>query len=640
MHRALLPDIHGPEDLRGLSEPQLVELAAEIRQLIMRVVSRNGGHLSSNLGVVELTIALHRAFRSPQDAIIWDVGHQCYAHKILTGRSEAFATLRTRGGLSGFPRSKESEHDPVQTGHASTAISYGLGLLTGRQMRGEKGRVVAVVGDGALTGGLAFAGLNNAGHSGKSLIIVLNDNAMSIGRNVGAFSAYLGRLTMTRFYQVFRRRFDDTVSRLPLIGGELMRCVTRLKKMAKALVFRETIFADLGFRYIGPVDGHDIHTLTRILRNVRDADAPVVVHVTTRKGKGYTPAEDDPARFHGTLPFSLVDGSVEESTKLTFTEAFSQAMDDLAVKDPLVVGITAAMTDGTGLRAMANRFPHRVFDVGIAEDHAVTFAAGLALAGMRPVVALYSTFLQRAVDQVIHDVALPRLPVVLAVDRAGFVSGDGETHQGIFDVGFASSVPGLTLLAPASRGDLTLCLRWAVSRGAPVMIRYPKAVCGPEMPELAHPVEEGRGALVRFLQGEVLLVNVGGLVPQVLAAAHILNLAGISADIYNLRFIKPLDVDYLLSFLRLYRCVVTVEEATARCGVGEHISRILSENGMGSILFRALGAADEFPGLGTRDQLLEAAGLDGKGIARSVRELCENDDLLSHRGPRPQRILA
>jgi 1-deoxy-D-xylulose-5-phosphate synthase len=633
MKHDLLPDIHDPEDLRALGEWQLPQLATEIRRLIMAVVSRNGGHLASNLGVVELTIALHRVFHSPRDLIVWDVGHQCYAHKILTGRADAFPSLRTQGGISGFPSPEESRHDPAQTGHASTAISFGLGVLTGRRMRGEEGKVVAVVGDGALTGGLAFAGLNNAGHAGRDLVIILNDNAMSIGRNVGALSTYLGRLTMSRFYQVFRRRFDRTVGGLPVIGPEMMRYVTRLKKAAKAWFFRETMFADLGFEYVGPVDGHDIHGLIRILRTVRDVPRPVVVHVTTRKGKGYTLAEDDPTRFHGTKPFSLLDGSVEESTKLTFSEAFSQAMSELAEEDPALVGITAAMTDGTGLRPMAGRFPARVFDVGIAEDHAVTFAAGLALAGMHPVVAMYSTFLQRAVDQIIHDVALSRLPVVFAVDRAGFVSGDGKTHQGIFDVALTGCVPGLALLAPASRGELALCLRWAVGHGGPVMIRYPKAVCGPEVPDLDFPIEEGRGVFLRRLRSEVLMVNVGALMPQCLAAAHILNLAGISTDIYNLRFIKPLDADHLIAVLRPYRFVVTVEEAVLRGGAGEQIGRLAREAGMEGMRLLSLGVADEFPVVGTRDQLLEAAGLDGPGIARRVRELCEGETAAVKRAP-------
>jgi 1-deoxy-D-xylulose-5-phosphate synthase len=624
MRSSVLSRYSGPDDLRGMTEQGLRQLAGEIRQLIMEVVSRNGGHLASNLGVVELAVALHRVFRSPRDAIIWDVGHQCYAHKILTGRKDLFPTLRERGGISGFPRSGESPHDVVQTGHASTAISYGLGLLTGRQMRSEPGRVIAVVGDGALTGGLALEGLNSAGHARRGLIIILNDNAMSIGRNVGAMSAYLGRLTTTRLYQLFRRRFDDTVRRVPFIGSELMGWVGRLKKMIKALLFPETMFADLGFDYVGPIDGHDIHALTRIFMNLRNMEGPVVVHVTTRKGKGYPFAEEDPTRFHGITPFSLVDGKVEESVRLTYTEAFSQSMVAEAEADSRVVAITAAMTDGTGLRPLAARFPGRVFDVGIAEGHAVTFAAGLALSGMRPVVAVYSTFMQRAVDQVVHDVAFPGLPVVFALDRAGFVSGDGETHQGLLDLSLFGSVPGLAMIAPANRAEVRLGLDWALARGRPVMLRYPKAACGPDLEELAVPLEEGRGVFVRFLQGEVLVVSVGALLPEVLAAAHLLNCAGISVDIYNLRFVKPIDEDYLSSVLRLYRLVVVVEEGAARGGVGEHVSRMLCNRDERLVSFHALAAPDEFPAQGTRDQMLAAAGLDGPGIAAFVRAFCED----------------
>jgi 1-deoxy-D-xylulose-5-phosphate synthase len=623
--RPLLSTIDCPDDLRGLSSRKLAQLALEIRSLIVEVVSKNGGHLASNLGVVELAIALHRVFRSPRDTIIWDVGHQCYAHKILTGRRDAFPSLRTQGGLSGFPRPEESPHDAVQTGHSSTSLSYGLGLLTGRQMKGDEGRVIAVIGDGALTGGLAFAGLNNAGLARRNLIIVLNDNAMSIGRNVGALSAYLGRLTTTRLYQLFRRNFDSTVGRMPFIGGELMGYVVRFKKMLKALFFRETIFADLGFNYVGPIDGHDVRALMRILENLRHVEGPTVVHVTTRKGNGFALAENDPTRFHGISPFSVVDGSVEESSRLTYTEAFSQAIIEEAREDTRILAVTAAMVDGTGLRPFAKRHPTRVFDVGIAEDHAVTFAAGLALSGMRPVVAIYSTFMQRAVDQVIHDVAIPGLPVVFVVDRAGFVSGDGETHQGLFDMALFGGVPGMTILAPASRGEIGLSLRWALSQEKPVMIRYPKAVCGPELEALASPLEEGRGVFVRFLQSEVLLVSVGGLLPETLEAAHLLNLSGISVDIYNLRFVKPIDSESLYSVLRLYRRVVVVEEGMARGGVGEHLSQLMAQKdaGLGTVSVCVRGAPDAFAATGSREQLLASAGLDGAGIASFVRGVCE-----------------
>jgi 1-deoxy-D-xylulose-5-phosphate synthase len=631
-HGSQLDRIDGPEDLQGFSHRELTVLAREIRERIISVVSANGGHLASNLGVVELTIALHRVFRSPTDTIIWDVGHQCYAHKLLTGRRTVFATLRTAGGISGFPKPSESPHDQVETGHASTAISYGLGLAAGRQMRGEKGRVVAVVGDGALSGGLALAGLNHAGHLGKNLVIVLNDNAMSISRNVGAISAYLGRLTTSRLYQAFRREFDRAVRRLPVIGGELTRYVTRLKKALKAILFTETLFADFGFEYAGPIDGHDIPALERVLANARRLDRPVVVHVMTRKGRGYRFAEDDPTRFHGISPFSVVDGMVEESARQSYTEVFADAVTRIAREDARVVGVTAAMAEGTGLARMRREFPARIFDVGIAEDHAVTFAAGLALAGLRPVVAIYSTFLQRAVDQVVHDVAIPHRPVVFAVDRAGLVSGDGETHQGVFDLALLGSVPGLAIVAPCGAVEMEAALRWAFASDGPTVIRYPKAVCAPDLDELAAPFEPGRGVFARFHQGEVLIVAVGAMLLEGLRAAHQLALRGIAADVYALRFVRPLDGEYLASVLSMYGAVVTAEEGTVRGGVGQAIARLAAERGIGLSL-ACLGTPDRFLAQATRDELLARCGLDAAGIARSTEGLLRGGRFRAFRDP-------
>jgi 1-deoxy-D-xylulose-5-phosphate synthase len=525
------------------------------------------------------------------------------------------------GGISGFPKRSESAHDIVETGHASTAISSALGIAVGQDLSGTKGKVIAVVGDGALSGGLALAGLNHAGHMRKDLIIILNDNEMSIGRNVGALSSYLSGLTMSPAYQAFRREFDRTVGGLPVVGTELMGLVSRLKKGLKAVFFRESLFSDLGFEYVGPIEGHDIQRLIRIFKNLKRLKSPVVVHVTTRKGKGYPLAEENPTRFHGVSPFSILDGKFENSAKLTYAEAFSQAIMKLADEDPRVVAVTAAMVDGTGLRGLKETHPQRVFDVGIAEEHAVTFSAGLALSGLRPVVAIYSTFMQRAVDQVIHDVAIPRLPVIFALDRSGLVERDGETHQGAFDVSLFSPVPGMALLAPSSGGELELCLRWALARGGPVLIRYPKAVCGPDLEELAVPLEEGRGVFVRHHQSEILLIVVGGLLPEALKAAHHLNMRGISSDIYSLRFIKPLDTVYLARILSLYDRVVLIEEAAARGGMGEHVAGILQGNGLAARL-TCLAIPDAFFPHGSRAELLRAAGLDGESIARGVEKVC------------------
>jgi len=622
---SLLDRIDGPEDLRRMSAVDLAALAAEIRGRIVEVVSRNGGHLASNLGVVELSIALHRVFRSPEDAIIFDVGHQCYAHKLLTGRREAFDSLRKAGGLSGFPKRSESPHDPVMTGHASTAISYGLGLAVGRERTHAPGKVVAVVGDGALSGGLALAGLNHAGHLQKRLVIVLNDNEMSIGRNVGAVAFYLGRLTTSRFYRIFRREFDRAVGSLPVIGGAMSYAVARFKKVLKAILFRETLFADLGFDYVGPVDGHDIAALERVLRGARDHDAPVVVHVRTKKGRGYSFAEENPTRYHGVTPFSVVDGKIEESARESYSEVFGGVANRLAAEDPRVVAVTAAMVEGTGLAPMKRAYPDRVFDVGIAEDHAVTFAAGLALAGLRPIVAVYSTFLQRAFDQVVHDVALPRLPVILAIDRAGLVAGDGETHQGLLDLAMLHGVPNLALIAPAGAAEMQAAFAWALASGGPTAIRYPKSVCALHCPDLAAPMEPGRGVFARYYHGEILVVAVGSMVLEGLRAAQQLARAGIACDVYNLRFIRPLDEEYLCSVLSLYGRAIIVEEGSLLGGVGERISRLACERGL-STAVSCIGAPDRFFSQGSREELLAESGLDAVGIARVAESLCCGDD--------------
>lgn len=617
----IIPRIDNVGDLWALPASDLKPLAQELRSLIIETVAANGGHLASNLGVVELTIALHYVFRSPRDKIVWDVGHQCYAHKILTGRRDSFSGIRLMGGISGFPKSAESEHDIVGTGHASTAISAALGILIGQERRGTKGKVIAVVGDGALSGGLALAGLNHAGHMGRNLIIVLNDNNMSIGRNVGAISSYLSGLTTTRAYLLFRREFDRRVGGLPIVGSKLMGLITRVKKGLKAVFFRESLFSDLGFEYVGPIDGHNIRRLIRIFRNAQRFDRPVVIHVSTRKGKGYALAEENPTRFHGVTPFSLLDGKFENANKMTFTEAFSRSIKDLAARDKRIVAVTAAMADGTGLMPLRDADPGRVFDVGIAEENAVTFAAGLAIAGLRPVVAVYSTFMQRAVDQVIHDVAIPGLPVIFAMDRSGLVPADGETHQGLFDISLFGSVPGLSILSPSCRAEMDLCLRWALVRSGPVMIRYPKAVCAPDLEECSAALEGGRGVFVRYHQSEVLIVSVGGILSEVMKAVHLLNIRGISADIYSMRFIRPLDSDYLLNVLSLYSRIVLVEEGFVLGGVGEHVGRLLLEHGA-RVRFTSIGAPDGFLAQGSRGQLLRLCGLDGESLARRVESLC------------------
>lgn len=615
----LLSSINGPDNLKALPAKKLGSLAREIRRLIIEVVSANGGHLASNLGVVELTIALHRVFESPQDKIIWDVGHQCYTHKLICGRREEFSSLRRMGGISGFPKRAESEHDIVDTGHASTSISAALGILEGMSISKTAGKVVAVIGDGALTGGMALEALNYTSHLGKGLIIILNDNNMSISDNVGAISSHLSRLTATPFYQVFRRHFDNSVRQIPFVGEPLMRLIYRMKKGMKALIFRETLFSDFGFEYIGPIDGHNIRLLTSVLSNIRRIDNPVVVHVTTVKGKGYIHAEGNPTLYHGVSPFSILDGKIESKGNLTFTHAFSGIMTKLAAEDKRIVCITAAMTDGTGLSLFKARYPGRFYDVGIAEQHAVTFAAGLATAGLRPVVAIYSTFMQRAIDQVIHDVVLPGLPVILAVDRAGVVGEDGETHHGVFDIPLLRSIPSLTILSPATKGEMERMFRYALSLDKPVVIRYPKAVCAEESPPFSLALSEGRGIHIEQHDGRVLLIGVGGIITEVQRALKVLVDKRITADLYNLRFIKPIDEEYLANILADYEFVALVEEGIAQGGIGEYVAAIINKYNL-EVGFLPLAITDRFLPQASRSELLNLCRLDGDGIAASVAD--------------------
>ena len=629
---SLLDKIDSPSDLKDLDLRELRALAGEIRERIVETVSRNGGHLSSNLGVVELTLALHRAFDSPRDAIVWDVGHQCYAHKLLTGRRDSFGSIRRSGGLSGFPKRSESLHDAFDTGHASTSISVALGLAEARHRLGQPGKVIAVIGDGALTGGMAMEALSHAGQLGLPLVVVLNDNKMSISPNVGALSRYLSRLSATARYQAVRSRIDALVRGIPLVGSWLYALMVRGKRAVKALFFKENFFSDLGFEYAGPIDGHNIAELLRVFREVRALDRPVVVHAITRKGKGHDLAEEDPARYHGVAPMRVSDGKLESSPAATFTEAFADALVAAASRDGRVVAVTAAMAKGTGLEAFRKAFPDRLYDVGIAEEHAVTFAAGLAAGGLKPVVAIYSTFMQRAVDQVFHDVALPGLPVVFALDRAGAVGEDGETHQGLYDIAIFRSMPRLPILAPASAAELAASLDWALGSGGPAMIRYPKARCPREEQSYAEPIRSGRGVFVRRSGADTLLVAMGGLVPLAAEASDILlreaggpgasTVAG--ADVYSLRFASPLDEDYFLEAAAPYRRLVVLEEGVASGGLGEAIAALAARR-LPRVAVHVAGFPSEPPPQASRDELIAAAGLSAEGIAERVREAAVED---------------
>ena len=607
---SLLESIQSPEDIKKLKVPELRILAEEIRRKIVNTIKANGGHLASNLGVIELTIALHRVFDSPKDAIVWDVGHQSYTHKLLTGRVHLFERIRKKGGLSGFPKRSESIHDIFDTGHSSTSLSSALGLLEARKRLGKEGHVVAVIGDGALTAGMAFEALSNVSQLNLPLIIILNDNKMSISPNVGALSRYLSRLAASVHYQMLRRRIDSIVGSIPRIGDRVLDLIVRGKRAVKAIFFKENLFSDLGFEYVGPIDGHNLPVLLSVLGQVRKLERPVVVHVVTTKGKGYDQAEEDPESFHGISP-SCPDSP---QARPSFTEIFGQTMMKLASERQDLVAITAAMAKGTGLDKMAKKFPSRVYDVGIAEQHAVTFAAGLATGKLTPVVAFYSTFMQRAVDQVLHDVALPNLHVVFAIDRAGAVGEDGETHQGFYDIPLLKSMPNMTVMAPADAGELEAFMRFAISQKGPVALRYPKARVNCDDKAFAAPVIGGRGIFLRKdYHSSLLVCALGPLAYTAAAAVDRLAAKGIFADLYSLRFVCPIDEAYLAELCGHYGEVMVIEEGSRMGGVGESIASILARKSA-EVRVITLGFCGVPPAQGTRDELLSDAGFDEDGL--------------------------
>ncbi len=630
----MLAEIHSPDDVKKLTNGQLTILADEIRKVIIDAVGKNGGHLASNLGAVELSVALHRSFSSPQDAIVWDVSHQCYAHKLLTGRYEQFSTLRQHGGLSGFTKKKESPHDFFDNGHSSTSISSALGLLTAWEYTGRTGKAVAVIGDGALTGGMALEALSHAGQLAKNLIVVLNDNQMSIGKNTGSLSRYLSRLTMTSSYQTFRHTVDHFVDKIPYFNKHLEKFIFRFKRGIKGLFLTNNLFVDLGFEYVGPLDGHDINELEKVFHHVKKLSRPVVVHVVTRKGKGFALAENDPAKFHGIGPFCVTDGTVEKADKVSFTQAFGSSLVKLAEKHKEIAAITAAMTSGTGLEPFSRKFPERFFDVGIAEQHAVTFGAGLAAGGMIPVVCIYSTFMQRAVDQIIHDVALQNLHVVLVFDRAGPVPQDGETHQGMFDIALMKTVPNLTILAPFSAKDLEHCLTWAIEecRG-PVVIRYPKGSCPSENIDFSVPVVSAKGVFIPCVEfapslapaenavseKKVLLACTGGFYAENITAARSLLLKGIEADIYVIRFVKPFDMQSFAELAGKYSAVLISEDGAENGGIGETIENALLLKGIKNV--RLMAFPDRFIPQGSRSEICADCGLSTEDLVAEVLTL-------------------
>jgi len=619
----VLSRVHGPADLRGLTPQELEALAAEIREVIVATVARNGGHLAPNLGVVELTLSLHRVFDSPRDRIIFDVGHQTYAHKLVTGRRERFATLRTYGGLSGFPRLQESSHDAFETGHASTSISSALGMAKARDLAGEDYRVIAVIGDGALTGGLALEALNHAGHAGTRLLVVLNDNELSYGPTVGGLAAHLTRARAHPTYARMRESTLDLVRRFPA-GETLARLAERLKGSVKYLLVPGVLFEELGFRYFGPIDGHNLPGLEDTLRQVRDMPGPTLLHVVTRKGKGYAPAEANPDRYHGIGPFDPATGEpANHGEGHTYTDIFGRTLLRLGQADSRIVAVTAAMRDSTGLGPFAAAFPERCFDVGIAEAHAVCFAAGLATRGMRPVVAVYSSFMQRAYDQILHDVGLQGLPVVLAMDRGGLAGEDGPTHHGVYDFAYLRGVPGLTIMAPRDAGELQHMLYTALRLPGPCAIRFPRGRAGGI--GLARELEEispGRGAWVRRGHSGPGILAIGNMVQPALEAARLLEREGLDPSVVDARFVKPLDGTAIEELALRHGSILTVEEHILAGGFASAVNEYLLNAGISRrINMQCLALPDQPLPHGAAGRLREGAGLTPEGIAAACLRL-------------------
>ncbi len=618
----LLPGIAGPEDLKSLSSEQLEQLCAELREYIITSVSRSGGHLGASLGVIELTVALHRVFSTPTDKIVWDVGHQAYGHKILTGRRDRFDTLRRKGGIAGFPKQSESEHDMFGVGHASTSISAALGFAAARDSRQEEHSVIAVMGDGALTGGLAYEGLNNAGQLGTNMIVVLNDNKMSIAPNVGAISKYLTRITSGKSYVRLEADVWDLLGILPH-GGKAQVLAGRIKESLKQLVVPTILFEELGFKYFGPLDGHDLPLLMRTLEAVRILPGPILIHISTEKGKGYHFAEQDGQRYHGVGKFDKAEGiKVVQPAIPAYTSVFGEALCDLAAKDSSIHAITAAMPSGTGLTGMRDRFPDRFHDVGIAEGHAVTFAGGLASAGCKPVVAVYSTFLQRAVDHLIHDVALQKLPVTFAVDRGGLVGEDGPTHHGVFDYTFLRMVPNMVVMAPRDEDQLRHMLATGLARtDGPSSLRYPRGSgCGVDTSSEPTPIPLGKSETLAA-GADICLLAVGSMVQPSLVAAEQLQAEGLGCEVVDMRFIKPLDSELLADVWQRHSLVVTLEENSIAGGFGAAVLEwAAAEGSAGGPQVKLCGIPDKFQEHASRDELLASLGLDAAGIATTVRK--------------------
>ncbi len=612
-----LEQIRNVNDIKNIDSRAYEELAQEIRDFLIRKISVTGGHLGSNLGAVELTMALHLALRLPEDKIIWDVGHQSYTHKILTGRKDGFDGLRQFRGMSGFPKRKESNCDAFDTGHSSTSISAGLGLVKARDIQGLDQTVVSVIGDGAMTGGMAYEALNNAGKLETNFIIILNDNNMSISENVGGVSKYLNNIRTADSYLDLKRGIYEALRGIPR-GNNMVSGIRRVKSSFKQLVIPGMLFEDMGITYLGPVDGHNISALVRVIQEARRVNGAVMIHAITQKGKGYAPAERHPARFHGADPFDVETGlPTRPHTTPSYTDVFSTVMCKLGGRDEKVVAITAAMPDGTGLKRFRNMFPERFFDVGIAEEHAVTFAAGLA-GGMKPVVAVYSSFLQRAYDQILHDVCIQNLPVVFAIDRAGLVGSDGETHQGIFDLSYLTNIPNMHVCAPKNKWELADMLKYAVAFEGPMAIRYPRGEAYDGLREYREPIVCGRAEWI-YRERDIALFAVGSMVKTAQQVWEKLHEEGMQASLINARFVKPIDEEAVLEACREHRLIVTLEENVAAGGYGEKVLRLLNHRKMASDCLQ-LALPDAYIEHGNVEMLKEEIGMDADSICRSIRE--------------------
>lgn len=628
-----LDTINSPEDLKKIPVEDLPVLAGEIRERLLEVISKNGGHLASNLGVVELTIALHYIYNAPKDAIVWDVGHQAYVHKLLTGRRDKFHTLRQYGGISGFPKPDESVYDPFNVGHSGTSLSAAMGLVEARDKSGKKDKVIVVIGDGSMTAGMVFEALNHAGDLKKNIIVILNDNEMSISRNVGAVSSYLSKIITGEIYTKVKKETEHLIMNIPRIGQPMLKVAKKAEESVKGLIGPGTLFEELGFKYIGPIDGHRFDHLFPTLENIKKLNGPVLVHVVTKKGKDYAPAENDPASFHGVPTFDIATGKpLKKSDIPTYTKIFGQSLIRMAEKDKKIIAISAAMPEGTGLIPFAEKFPDRFYDVGIAEQHGITFSAGLATGGFHPVAAIYSTFLQRAYDQIVHDVCLQNLPVTFAIDRAGLVGEDGPTHHGTFDISYLRHIPNMVLMAPKDEDELQHMLFTSVNYNGPSAIRYPRgAAIGVELSPQFKLLEIGKGEII--LEGsDAVILAIGNMVYPAIEASSILKKDGIDAAVVNARFIKPIDESLILKLAYKYKNIITVEEGALAGGFGSAVLEVLERNSVTEVRVKRIGLPDKFIEHGSIKELHNIYGLNAEDIAAETMGFVKTQNNRTLRG--------